>query len=259
MSSQVTRWYHLSRNEHVPSAFSTSLAVRCAAMSTGRLQHAPPDGTFRWRFGCVLVAAAAAVTALLAGCGTPAGQPASMAPGTGSSASAQGPGTTVFPAAERAMVPAVSGKTLTGESLALRDLTGKGVVVVNVWASWCTPCREESGVLTAAAAELKDQHVGFVGVDEADSASAARSFVQQSGATYPQLLDPDGAILARLKLLPASGIPSTLVLDGRGRMAARVIGPLTSTTLHQVISAAQDGGSGDSQGAGQGPTAGESP
>jgi len=226
-------------------------------MSTGRLQNAPPDGTLRWRFGCVLVAAAG-VAALLAACGTPAGHPASGGSGTGSSASAQAPGTTVFPAADRAMVPAVSGKTLAGGSLALRDLTGKGVVVVNVWASWCTPCREESGVLTAAARELKDQHVGFVGVDEADSASAARSFVQQSGATYPQLLDPDGAILARLKLLPASGIPSTLVLDGRGRMAARVIGPLTSTTLHQVIAAAQDGQA-NSSGAGQGPTAGESP
>lgn len=228
-------------------------------MSTGRLQEAPPGGSVRWGSGRVLVAAAAAVAALLAGCGTPAGHPASGASGTGSSASAQAPGTTVFPAADREMVPAVSGKTLTGGSLALRDLTGKGVVVVNVWASWCTPCREEAGVLTAAASQLKDQDVGFVGVDEADSASAARSFVQKSGATYPQLLDPDGAILARLKLLPASGIPSTLVLDRRGHMAARVIGPLTSTTLHQVITAAQDDGPGNSSGDGQGPTAGESP
>lgn len=176
---------------------------------------------------------------MLAACGAPAAPSTTATSGTRASASADPPGTTVFPVGKRTMVPAVSGKTLAGGSLALRDLTGNGVVVVNVWASWCTPCREEAGVLTAAATQMQGQHVAFVGVDEADSVSAARRFVQQSGASYPQLLDPDGAILARLRLLPASGIPSTLVLDRRGYMAARVIGPLTATSLTQVVAAAQ--------------------
>lgn len=212
-------------------------------MSAGRLQNAPPDASPRWRFGHALIApalvAVVAGTAVLAACGVPAAPSTAATSGTRASAAAEPPGTTVFPVGKRAMVPAVSGTTLTGGSLALRDLTGSGVVVVNVWASWCAPCREETGVLTAAAAQMQDQHVAFVGVDEADSAPAARRFVQQSGATYPQLLDPDGAILARLRLLPASGIPSTLVLDRRGYMAARVIGPLTATSLHQVVAAAQ--------------------
>ena len=212
-------------------------------MFTGRLHCAPhntpPDASSRWRLGRALGAVAAGCAAVLAACAAPSASSSTAATGTRTAASAAAPGTTVFPVAHRAMVPPVSGRTLTGGSLALRDLTGSDVVVVNVWASWCAPCRDEAGVLTAAAAQMHDQHVAFVGVDESDSPSAARRFLQQSGATYPQLVDPDGAILARLSVLPASGIPSTLVLDRRGFMVARVIGPLTGTTLHEVVAAAQ--------------------
>ena len=206
-------------------------------MSTGWLQKAPPGAPARRWILCAVVG----LLTVLSACGTaPGNRPAAGTPAAAARASAAAPGTTIFAVNERRPVPAVSGQTLSGGALALHDLIGAdGVVVVNVWASWCAPCREEAAVLAGAARELSGQRVEFVGVDEADSAAAARQFVAQSGLPYPQLLDPDGAILARLSVLPASGIPSTLVIDGRGYMAARVIGPLTSTSLHRVVAAAR--------------------
>ena len=147
------------------------------------------------------------------------------------------PGATVFSAAARRPVPELSGRTLQGSEFRLRDVAGHGVVVLNVWASWCAPCRDEAGVLAAASRDAAG--VQFVGVDEGDSDSAARTFVTASGTTYPQLVDPDGVLLAKLTVLPSTGIPSTLVLDRHGRMAARVIGPLTGSDLRRLVSAVE--------------------
>lgn len=147
------------------------------------------------------------------------------------------PGATVFSASDRRPVPDLSGPTLDGAALRLRDLVGAGVVVVNVWASWCASCRDESAVLAQAARDTAG--VRFVGIDEADSEPAARSFVAASGTAYPQVVDADGVLLQRLTLLPGTGIPSTLLLDRQGRMAARVVGPVTRPVLSRLISAVQ--------------------
>jgi thiol-disulfide isomerase/thioredoxin len=150
------------------------------------------------------------------------------------------PGTTVFPVAARQPVPAITGRTLDGKQMSVRDLSGS-VVVLNVWASWCTSCREESAALAALAKEMERQPVHFLGIDEQDSPAAARTFLESAGTPYPQLTDPDGDMLTELPLLPQSGIPSTLVLDRHGRMAARVIGPVTQGELRRLISAAGEG------------------
>lgn len=188
------------------TGWAVSTARRCAGMLFGAL-----------------------VTGLLvAGCGQ-AGPTVPAASGAGS------PGTTVFPVAARESVPAISGTTLDGQRLRLRDLTGSGVVIINVWASWCTSCREESAAIAAVAKEMRGQPVRFLGVDEADSPSSARRFLAATGTAYPQLADPGGDVLSALSLLPQSGIPSTLLLDRRGRMAARVIGPVTEPELRRLI------------------------
>jgi thiol-disulfide isomerase/thioredoxin len=134
----------------------------------------------------------------------------------------------------------VSGHTLDGQPLALRELAGSGVVVINVWASWCTSCREESAALAAVAAEMRGRPVRFLGIDEHDAPSAARSFLAGTAAGYPQVADPEGDVLRALSLLPQSAIPSTLLLDARGRMAARVIGPVTAPELRRLIATLQE-------------------
>ncbi len=90
-------------------------------------------------------------------------------------------------------------------------------------------------MLGAAAKTYAAQGVVFVGIDEADTTSAGRAFAASAGMSYPSFVDPQGALLSKLKVLPQMGIPSTLVLDRRGRIAARVIGPTTAAELKQVL------------------------
>jgi peroxiredoxin len=90
-------------------------------------------------------------------------------------------------------------------------------------------------MLAKAAKSLRREGVRFLGVDEEDSSSRARAFAASVGATYPSLVDKEGLLLRKLTVLPQVGIPSTLVLDANGRMAARVIGPITSPQLQQIV------------------------
>lgn len=165
---------------------------------------------------------------LLGGCGA-------AAPAAPAARSPEGAGTTVLPVASRRPVPDVSGRTLDGSPLALRDLAGSGVVVINVWASWCTSCRAEAAAIASVAEQMRALPVHFVGIDEQDSPASARHFLLTTGTTYPQMADPRGDLLHALALLPQTGIPSTLFLDPQGRMAARVVGPLTEQELGRLI------------------------
>jgi thiol-disulfide isomerase/thioredoxin len=148
-----------------------------------------------------------------------------------SSQSALGPGLQVFPVGQRSAAPQLRGTTITGDPLDLADEIGHGLVAVNVWASWCGPCRREMPLLARAAGVT----LRVVGIDERDSSRSARAFAASRGATYPSLFDPDGKLLARLSMLPQAGVPSTLFLDRRGRVAARVVGPVDTDVLRRVI------------------------
>ena len=81
----------------------------------------------------------------------------------------------------------------------------------------------------------RERRVRVLGIDERDDAGAARAFAASRGATYPSLYDPDGTLLARLPMLPQSGVPSTLFLDRRGRVAARVVGPVDAHVLRRIL------------------------
>lgn len=137
--------------------------------------------------------------------------------------------------ADRQLAPQLSGTTLQGSQFALDDVAGD-VVVLNVWASWCAPCRIESPVLALLDRQLAAKKVRFVGIDETDTTASAKQLVASAGATYPQLVDSTGALLGRLPLLPQKGIPSTLILDRHHRMAARVIGPVTAGQVQTLVS-----------------------
>src|SRR5665213_756629 len=177
------------------------------------------------RFVVLLIAASMA----LSGCGAAAGSASKSA------ASLDVVGLTTYAANGRHGAPALKGKTFDGTALSLSSAGQGKVVVLNVWASWCGPCREESPMLGAAAKSYAAQGVVFVGIDEADTTSAGRAFATSAGMTYPSFVDPDGGLLSKLRMLPQMGIPSTLVLDTHGRIAARVIGPTTAAELKQVL------------------------
>ncbi len=149
---------------------------------------------------------------------------------------------TVIDAADRGGPIDASGTTLEGEALALSDLRGR-VVVVNVWGSWCPPCRAETPDLVGAAAETSDV-ADYVGVNTREPEATAESFVRTFGVTFPSFYDPDGRILLAFSgTLSPRTIPATVVLDTEGRVAASIIGPLPSQlTLTDLVSdvAAED-------------------
>lgn len=166
---------------------------------------------------------------VLSGCGS------SPVVGSASVGSTQRVGETTYAVPDRRPAPDLSGVTLEGQSLSLRTLGPAAVVVINVWASWCGPCRSESPVLAAEARLLAGHGVRFLGLDEEDRTADAKAYAVSAGEIYPSLVDQDGALLRRLTLLPPQGIPGTLVLDSSGRVAARVIGAVSRAQLHRIV------------------------
>jgi len=185
--------------------------------------------------GARLVATALAAVSLTA-CAGLDGAGTRLAATASPSTAALGVGVTIYPEGQRPSIPDISGTTLDGSALTVSTLRGS-VVVVNVWASWCGPCRDESPLLGRVAAATRPAGVRFVGIDEQDHADAARSFAASAGTSYPHLIDEAGVLLSSLRLVPSSGIPSTLVLDRTGAVAARVIGPVDPATFQAVVEA----------------------
>jgi thiol-disulfide isomerase/thioredoxin len=144
---------------------------------------------------------------------------------------------TVLPAAERKKPGEVSGETLSGEQVSLASYAGK-VVVLNVWGSWCPPCRAEADELAAAARELAPKGVVFLGINSRDgSQDNGRAFERTYDVPYPSIYDPSGRnLLAFHGTLTPNSIPSTVVVDRQGRVAASILGAVTSrTTLVDLV------------------------
>ena len=145
------------------------------------------------------------------------------------------PGVDIYPPGDRVDAPVLEGTTLDGDRLALSDYTGK-IVVINVWGSWCAPCRAETPDLVRLANETKDRGVRFLGVDARDNVTSAQAFVDKFKVPYPSLFDGDGQILLPFReVIPTAVIPSTVVVDRQGQIAARIIGPVTYNTLNGLL------------------------
>lgn len=142
---------------------------------------------------------------------------------------------TFYAPGSRPAAPAVTGRMLTGERFSLASQRGY-VVVLNFWGSWCAPCRQEAPDLAAAARHFRGAPVRFVGVDIRDSVPTAEAFDHTFGISYPSLNDPwDEVALAFHSTLPPDGIPSTLVIDRSGHIAARIVGEVSYTGLRALI------------------------
>ncbi|WP_021591648.1 TlpA family protein disulfide reductase [Actinomadura welshii] len=181
-------------------------------------------------------AAAVALSGLLAGCaGTGA---AENGPDGGDNRFIAGDGNvTEYKPADRKSVRDVGGERLDGKTFELSEFKGK-VVVVNFWASWCAPCRGEAPSLQHVYDENKARGVEFLGVAFKDSKPNAQAFERKFKVTYPSLFDADGQVTLAFREVPPSAIPSTLVLDRQGRVAARVIGATTYSKLNPLVAKA---------------------
>lgn len=181
-----------------------------------------------------VIVAAAASTALLfvtSACSPGAG----AAPTGGTSRGAvPDPGLVLFKPSDRQRAAVADGPTVMGSGTATTRHPGK-VVVINVWASWCGPCRKEAPDL-AAASRSTAKVARFVGLNIRDQRDAARAFSRAVKMPYPSIFDPQGQQLVKFSgQLSTTAIPTTLVIDKQQRSAARITGPVDRDTLIQLI------------------------
>lgn len=128
----------------------------------------------------------------------------------------------LLPADEREPAPDVEAETVDGEVIALADL--EGPVVVNFWGSWCGPCIEEAPTLARLHDAYTDEGVSFIGVNVRDSERGAERFAEEVGKPFPSWFDQPGEIAASFGGIGPAVMPSTLLLDGQHRVAARFFG-----------------------------------
>jgi len=136
-------------------------------------------------------------------------------------------------AAGKRPVPEATGfaKLDGGGSVPLSSYKGK-VVVLNFWASWCPPCRDEAPLLERWHRKLQRQQASVVGVDVLDVTGDAKAFIREHGLSYPQLRDADGSKLKRFDIV---GYPETIVLDRQGRIAATSRGTVDDRFFQEQV------------------------
>jgi thiol-disulfide isomerase/thioredoxin len=172
-----------------------------------------------------------AVLAALAGCTTSSGNAA-----TSLNYQAGDGSITILAPDQRKAPGELRGTTVDGQQVDLASYRGN-VVVLNVWGSWCGPCQKEAPALQAASQALAPKGVKFLGINIREDGNRARAaaFERAYGITYPSLFDSTGYLLALRGVVAANAVPSTVIVDGQGRIAARISGATTKDTLVDVV------------------------
>ncbi len=183
----------------------------------------------------VLAAGAALAALTLTACGS-----GNTSGGGGQTGFVQGAGgvDVVKDKGGRKSAPDLSGKTLDGKALDVAEAHKGKIVVLNVWGSWCAPCRAEAKNLVAVANAYKDKGVEFVGLNTRDPDPApALAFEKEFKVPYPSLYDSSGKLLLRFPKgsLNPQAIPSTVFIDRDGKIAARAIKPLGEDELREAL------------------------
>lgn len=185
------------------------------------------------RRGTLLIAGVSVAALLLSGCGE-----SETGSSSGDTQFVGGTGkVTTVPASKRKAAPDISGESVDGKNLSLADYRGK-VVVLNVWGSWCAPCRAEAPHLAKVAKDTKSQGVQFLGINTRDLDKAnARAFERTYGVDYPSLFDPSGKQVLRFprNALSLQTIPSTVVLDRDGKIAVSALKELGEDDLRAML------------------------
>jgi thiol-disulfide isomerase/thioredoxin len=174
---------------------------------------------------------------LLSACATPN----ASIQNSGEAGFISGDGTATFlKIEERNSAPELIALDFNGNSIDLKNYKNK-VVVLNVWGSWCGPCRKEASELQELYLKNKDSGVEFIGINIRDSRVAAEKFITNFGITYPNIFDRDGVKLLGFKdTLPANAIPSTVLIDKDGKVAASQLGPIERALIQGFISSLVD-------------------
>ncbi len=120
--------------------------------------------------------------------------------------------------------PDLTFTTFDGGEIDLRELRGKGVVI-NFWASWCTPCRDEAALLERTWRREKDNGIVFLGLDYLDQEPAALAYLAEFDITYPNGPDLRSQAARRFRI---QGVPETFFVDPEGRIVETVVGPIAS-------------------------------
>ena len=126
---------------------------------------------------------------------------------------------------------------LSGETLELSDFRGK-TVVINFWATWCPPCREEMPALQRAWEQLRDDDVVVIGVAVGEQRASVQAYVKQMALSFPMALDPETEVASAWAV---KGLPTTFVVDASGRIVLQAIGERNwdePAVLHQIRSVA---------------------
>ncbi len=183
--------------------------------------------------GAAALAGVAALALTAAACGS-----GTSGSGTGGSNFVNGSGEIIhIKPADRKEAPDLSGPAVGGGDASLAAYKGK-VVVINIWGSWCAPCRAEAPNLAAVAKADQAEGVQFLGINTRDSSQAnAISFEKRFGITYPSFYDEPGKLILRFpkgSVNPQS-LPATLVVDRQGRIAARALKALSEDELHALV------------------------
>ena len=145
-----------------------------------------------------------------------------------------------IPDADRGEPVVFEGVTETGETVSSDDYRG-GVLVVNFWYAACAPCRVEAPHLVALHEQFAPQGVRFLGVNVRDTVTTAQAFERTFEIPYPSIEDARGDVLLNMTdYVPPQAVPSTLVLDVEGRVAARVLGAVEESTLRALLTTVVD-------------------
>lgn len=184
-------------------------------------------------FRPVLVLIGIASIALATGCSTGSNAVDQTAAGQFRYVSANKKGTLIA-ADKRKAAPAFSGQLLNGKNAKLADYRGK-VIALNFWGSWCPPCRVEAPDLEKVYRAEQNAGLQILGVDVKDSKQYVRQFVQEKGITYPSFWDPQGRVALAFRNFNPNAIPSTILIDRKGRVAAVYMAPLLDNDLTVAV------------------------
>jgi thiol-disulfide isomerase/thioredoxin len=182
----------------------------------------------------LLPAVLSALIMVIAGCST--GDDAVAQGNTFQFVSPGGQTVITYPAADRKPIAELSGEDLvTGQPLSLSDprFAGKAVVI-NVWGSWCGPCRGEADDLERVYERHRDNGVEFLGINLRDDRESAKDFVIDRNVGFPSIYDFPGMSLAALTT-PTSVVPTTIVLDRQHRPAAVFLKAVSDAELDEVV------------------------